>query len=419
MHRLAAMAALLPLLTTCATAQVLENRQAMRMSTIWRSSHPAVRGDTLCLHGSFVHAGHTTSLEQFVQTPEEDVRGWLTQHLQPGGHLQEAAARIDSGEVPVLYVILDIEREMHPSTLWKLWDTAYTPVPPFTKREIADAFAMRLRVTQEVFAQEFPLQEVRVALFSTLKPHPYGWPTDDYFVKQRDNLVELAAMGMLDDADFLVPLVYPRFHSTHVRYTRLTEYVNQALDGSSEILRSDGSSMPMMPLLTLRLNNRGVPPGFARVSWMQDVLDLIRDSGHDIEAIGFWLSPTETDECVNRYFDRLFATQDWNYDCLSNETDDSLVAGAIFREDPMADLNRDGFINDLDWEFYRDHTTLPPVTAGCGPTDDCPCKPDIFDFLNFQELFIMGDPSADLNGDGSIDFFDFIAFQEAAADPCP
>jgi hypothetical protein len=37
----------------------------------------------------------------------------------------------------------------------------------------------------------------------------------------------------------------------------------------------------------------------------------------------------------------------------------------------------------------------------------------IFDFLAFQNLFDAGDPAADFDGDGSLTIFDFLAFQNA------
>ncbi len=44
---------------------------------------------------------------------------------------------------------------------------------------------------------------------------------------------------------------------------------------------------------------------------------------------------------------------------------------------------------------------------------------DFFDFLEFQNLFASGDPRADFDGSGSLDFFDFLAFQNAYAAGCP
>jgi hypothetical protein len=44
---------------------------------------------------------------------------------------------------------------------------------------------------------------------------------------------------------------------------------------------------------------------------------------------------------------------------------------------------------------------------------------DFFDFLCFQNLFGVGDPAADCDGSGSLDFFDFLCFQNAFAAGCP
>jgi hypothetical protein len=44
---------------------------------------------------------------------------------------------------------------------------------------------------------------------------------------------------------------------------------------------------------------------------------------------------------------------------------------------------------------------------------------DFFDFLEFQDLFAAGDPRADFDGNGVLDFFDFLAFQNEFAAGCP
>ena len=56
-----------------------------------------------------------------------------------------------------------------------------------------------------------------------------------------------------------------------------------------------------------------------------------------------------------------------------------------------------------------------------------PCRADLdgdgeltlFDFLAFQNLFAAGDPAADLDGDGLFTIFDFLAFQNEFAAGCP
>jgi len=43
----------------------------------------------------------------------------------------------------------------------------------------------------------------------------------------------------------------------------------------------------------------------------------------------------------------------------------------------------------------------------------------LFDFLAFQNLFDAGDPAADFDGDGSLTLFDFLSFQNEFDGGCP
>ncbi len=72
-------------------------------------------------------------------------------------------------------------------------------------------------------------------------------------------------------------------------------------------------------------------------------------------------------------------------------------------------------------EFHTGMTGSIVIDAG----DDCRADLDgdgsltIFDFLAFQNLFDSGDPRADFDGDGSLTLFDFLAFQNEFDAGCP
>ena len=59
------------------------------------------------------------------------------------------------------------------------------------------------------------------------------------------------------------------------------------------------------------------------------------------------------------------------------------------------------------------------LCAGCRADLTGDGSLDFFDFLAFQNLFAAGDPRADFTGDGVLDFFDFLAFQNEFAAGCP
>ena len=60
-----------------------------------------------------------------------------------------------------------------------------------------------------------------------------------------------------------------------------------------------------------------------------------------------------------------------------------------------------------------------PVATPCRADLDGDGELTLFDFLAFQNAFASGDPIADFDGDGSLTLFDFLAFQNAFAAGCP
>ncbi len=59
------------------------------------------------------------------------------------------------------------------------------------------------------------------------------------------------------------------------------------------------------------------------------------------------------------------------------------------------------------------------LSSGCYADCDGSGTLDFFDFLCFQNAFAAGEPYADCDGSGARDFFDFLCFQNAFAAGCP
>jgi hypothetical protein len=85
---------------------------------------------------------------------------------------------------------------------------------------------------------------------------------------------------------------------------------------------------------------------------------------------------------------------------------------------------RDGFVlvNGLTWDdwgpaYLFGHSQTRYLTT-CIPDFDDNGVLDFFDFLAFQDAFAAKDPRADLNRSGTWDFFDFLLFQEAFVYGC-
>ncbi len=56
--------------------------------------------------------------------------------------------------------------------------------------------------------------------------------------------------------------------------------------------------------------------------------------------------------------------------------------------------------------------------TGCYADCDSTCSLDFFDFLCFQNSFASGEPYADCDESGTLDFFDFLCFQNEFAGGC-
>jgi hypothetical protein len=91
-----------------------------------------------------------------------------------------------------------------------------------------------------------------------------------------------------------------------------------------------------------------------------------------------------------------------------------LPTGITLQE--SADLNDRGQIlcHGFDSENFEFVTVLlTPISDECRVDLDGDGQLSLFDFLAFQNLFDAGDPAADFDGDGSLTIFDFLAFQNA------
>ncbi|NRA56498.1 MAG: FG-GAP repeat protein [Phycisphaerales bacterium] len=93
----------------------------------------------------------------------------------------------------------------------------------------------------------------------------------------------------------------------------------------------------------------------------------------------------------------------------------------------LGDINGDG-VDDLAIGNYPrpgDGDERAYVIFGRQGATSCPADLDgdgaltIFDFLAFQNLFDIMDPLADFDGDGSFTIFDFLAYQNAFSAGCP
>ncbi|MEQ8317926.1 MAG: GC-type dockerin domain-anchored protein [Phycisphaerales bacterium] len=103
---------------------------------------------------------------------------------------------------------------------------------------------------------------------------------------------------------------------------------------------------------------------------------------------------------------------------LTLDTDDDTWAYSIYRRDidgagevELSLFNNSTF--DLDDDIMYGVVGVSSAAEPCRPDIDGDGELTLFDFLAFQNLFDAGDPAADFDSDGELTLFDFLAFQNA------
>lgn len=121
---------------------------------------------------------------------------------------------------------------------------------------IVDAYRVRIAATKAAFPN------AKLALYGTLNPDHRGRSDDPVYLARLNALIEAGEEGLYDDLDDLVPVLYVRFGCDDEvsgpcdRYwDTLDDYTRLGIDGSSQLRRSDGSSLPLLPLLGFKVYN--------------------------------------------------------------------------------------------------------------------------------------------------------------------
>jgi hypothetical protein len=83
--------------------------------------------------------------------------------------------------------------------------------------------------------------------------------------------------------------------------------------------------------------------------------------------------------------------------------------------DSWVPLEMFNLVREQEWALRLEGEQDRPCYADCDGNGVL----DFFDFLCFQDCFLAGDPRCDCDGNGVMDFFDFLCFQDAFLAGCP
>ena len=137
-------------------------------------------------------------------------------------------------------VIMDIE-DPHPSD--------FHLHPTSTQHRLSDAFAIRAAAARVKFPN------AKLGFYGTLVPDGQGRAKNKTYQARKRALVRAGKRGMFDQIDCLIPVAYPRFGPTDRGWNTYEAYTRLAIVGSRELEKSDGGSLPVIPLLTYSVAN--------------------------------------------------------------------------------------------------------------------------------------------------------------------
>jgi hypothetical protein len=172
-------------------------------------------------------------LEAFVKVKRSEVEDRIQRFLD---------AHPDVSALTKGRVVMDIE---------KPFPSGFHRQPPRMRARLARAFATRA----EAARRKFP--NAKLGFYATLLPDSRGRDTAEYLARI-EALVKAGERGMFEEIDFLVPVIYPRFGPTDRAdaWGSYEPYTRKAIEGSRKIRKSDGSSLPVLPFLTVSVSNK-------------------------------------------------------------------------------------------------------------------------------------------------------------------
>jgi hypothetical protein len=188
----------------------------------------------ITLSGRFFRAAKNLPVEAFVNVKLSEVEDSIQTFLDKNPDV----SALTKGRV-----VMDIEGPAFPS--------GFHRQPPRMQARLARAFATRAEAARR------KLPKAKLGFYGTLLPDSRGRETTEYLARIAA-LVKAGERGMFDEVDFLVPVIYPRFGPTDSAgaWGSYELYTRKAIEGSRQIHKSDGSSLPVLPFLTVSVSNK-------------------------------------------------------------------------------------------------------------------------------------------------------------------
>lgn len=173
----------------------------------------------------------TQTLQEFLDVEVDAVKARLDDYLADHPEISR-----DTTEI----MMMDVEQP-HPADL-------HTHAAEVRTR-IVDAYETRIEALADTF------RNAKLCMYGTLNPDNRGRPDAEDYLPRLEALRAAGDQGLYDRLDYLVPILYPRFGpgDNEGPWTSYRAYTEQGIDGSRHLLKSDKTSLPLLPVTGFRV----------------------------------------------------------------------------------------------------------------------------------------------------------------------
>jgi hypothetical protein len=127
------------------------------------------------------------------------------------------------------------------------------------QRDLIAAYRRRIREAKQVLRRT-GREGLRLGMYQVIVPDGRGRTTDE-FEQRMAGYVEAGRRGMYDQLDFICPVLYQRFGPDDANPETVREWIcaatRQAIDQSLTLTRTDGSPIPLVPIVSFWVFNGG------------------------------------------------------------------------------------------------------------------------------------------------------------------
>lgn len=151
------------------------------------------------------------------------------------------------------YVIMDLEAVVAPKNWGQYYESDEDDKSNSNSSQfdqVIEAFKLRMSVARTL------LPNAKICLYGV--PVPTNWlSTSSSWIQQNGGFIQAAEQGVFDQADYLTPVLYTRYclQDSSSYLTRNQEIIGLALEAAKSYTRTNGETIPVMPLITPTLFN--------------------------------------------------------------------------------------------------------------------------------------------------------------------